>query len=196
MTSVAAPGRREQAKSQRRAELERAALELFAERGYENTTIDAIAAAAGVSPRTFFRYFLTKEEVIFAIEEDELSVLQEAAATAPRELDNVAAARHAVTRFAEQVEGRRDDALARGRIVETSPSLVSRSCLLQRKWEETLADGLAARAGPGASSRDFRIRLVAAGAVATFAVALSVWRDGEGTPSLQSYVNEAWSLLR
>ena len=75
-----------------RAELFNAAWQLFGERGYEATTVAQIAAAAGVSRRTFFRYYASKEDVLV----ETTGELAEAmlAAMAERPLDGAAAARH------------------------------------------------------------------------------------------------------
>ena len=60
-------GLRERRRRTTLAEIEAAAFELFAEKGSEHTTVDDIAAAAGVSPRTFFRYFPTKEDAVLGV---------------------------------------------------------------------------------------------------------------------------------
>lgn len=82
---AATPGTR-RAAAQRlkmRRELSAAAMELFATKGYEATTVDEIAAAAGVARRTFFRHFRSKEEAIFPDHDDTL-VRAEAVWTPPR----------------------------------------------------------------------------------------------------------------
>ena len=77
------PGRRERNRQRTHDALHSAAMRLFAERGYEATSVDDIAAAAGVSVRTFFRYFGTKEDVLFARRMD-IGALVDALAAQPR----------------------------------------------------------------------------------------------------------------
>ncbi|MGI5204550.1 TetR family transcriptional regulator [Spirillospora sp. CA-108201] len=79
------PGLRERKKMRTRQAIATAALRLFAERGYEETTIADIAAAADVSPRTFFSYFPSKEDVIFAEIDDRLAEVSERLRRTPGE---------------------------------------------------------------------------------------------------------------
>ncbi|WP_433332786.1 TetR family transcriptional regulator [Spirillospora sp. CA-294931] len=76
-------GLRERKKRQTRRAISDAALRLFAERGYEETTIADIAAAAEVSPRTFFSYFPSKEDVVFAELDDRMAEVAEGLADPP-----------------------------------------------------------------------------------------------------------------
>lgn len=76
-------GLRERKKRQTRRALADAALRLFAEQGYEQTTIAQIAAAAEVSPRTFFSYFPTKEDVLFGDTDERIDLVREAIADTP-----------------------------------------------------------------------------------------------------------------
>ena len=70
-------GLRERKKQRTKAAIGNAALQLFLERGFEETTVAEIAAAADVSPRTFFSYYATKEEAAFSGREEDLSEMRE-----------------------------------------------------------------------------------------------------------------------
>ncbi|MGU3498336.1 TetR family transcriptional regulator [Mycobacterium sp. C31M] len=85
---------RERKKVKTRLAIRRAALELFAAQGFANTTVDQIAEAADVSPRTFYRYFGLKESVLLGDTQIEPTV--SAFIAAPRHLSAVAAYRHAL----------------------------------------------------------------------------------------------------
>src|ERR1700760_4614442 len=88
---AATAGLRERKKARTRASLREHALRLFREQGYQATTVEQIAAAAEVSPSTFFRYFPTKEDVV--LQDDMEPALMEAIEQQPRELGMVAAIR-------------------------------------------------------------------------------------------------------
>lgn len=104
-------GRRERKKMQTRYSIRREAFRLFEQNGYANTTIEQIADAAEVSPRTFYRYFGVKEAVL--ISDDQISPIVAAFVAAPRDLTLVAAYRHAVAKvFGALSQEQRDDAIA------------------------------------------------------------------------------------
>jgi AcrR family transcriptional regulator len=91
---IAQAGLRERKKARTRASLREHALRLFREQGYQATTVEQIAAAAEVSPSTFFRYFPTKEDVV--LQDDMDTRMVEAFARQPRDLSPIAAARAAM----------------------------------------------------------------------------------------------------
>src|SRR5258707_15804949 len=81
--TAAAPGLRARKRQQTRERLTRAAMALFLERGFEATTLDDIAAAADISRRSFFHYFASKEDVVFAWQEELSAALVAAVAVRP-----------------------------------------------------------------------------------------------------------------
>jgi AcrR family transcriptional regulator len=140
------PGLRERKKAKTRAAIQREALRLFREQGYEATTIEQIAEAAEFSPSTFFRYFPTKEDVVMY---DDLDPVVIAAFEAqPRELSPVAALRAALREVFEQVspEAMRD-MRERFALIMAVPELRSRMVDDFLQTIQLTGDLLAARVG-------------------------------------------------
>jgi AcrR family transcriptional regulator len=103
-------GLRERKKLKTRATIRREALRLIKQQGYQNTTVEQISAAADISPRTFSRYFSTKEAVLLS--DDHVAPIVEAFVAAPAELSVIDAYRHAVeTTFAALTDEQREDAI-------------------------------------------------------------------------------------
>jgi AcrR family transcriptional regulator len=119
--SVADPeSLRERKKMRTRLAIRHEALRLFEQQGYANTTVDQIAEAADISPRTFYRYFGTKEALLLS--DDHISPIVEAFAAAPPELSLVAAYRHAVAQvFGALTTEEREDATAGQRLMYEVP---------------------------------------------------------------------------
>lgn len=119
------------------------ALRLFAERGYEATTVDEIAAAAGVSRRTFFRQFRSKEDVIFADHEFQLATAQEFLAKA--EGDPWDAVCAAVLGVFERFTQWRDIAARRYQVVRRVPALREREIVTVFRYERLFTEFLRER---------------------------------------------------
>ena len=115
-------GLRERKKAKTRAAIQRHALRLFEEQGYEDTTVEQIAEAAEVSPSTFFRYFPTKEEVVLY---DDLDPILFAAFEAqPAELNPIQAMRRALREvFGGATSAEVDQQWERGRLIFSVPEL-------------------------------------------------------------------------
>jgi AcrR family transcriptional regulator len=116
-------GRRERKKAQTRQALVDAAWELFQERGYSATTIDDITERVDVSPRTFFRYFPSKEAVVFADADDKSDVIAKALADRPRGEPVLESIRHALHALAGELAGDADRAILLGELCRENPSL-------------------------------------------------------------------------
>lgn len=140
-------GRREQHKRSTRRALEDAALTLFARDGFDATTVEAIAERAEVSPRTFFRYFATKDEVLdmgWAGRRERILALL---LLAPDGLGDLAAAVWVLERVAVELEPERDRVRLRAVAAATSPALRGRSAEALTAWEAAVGLGLARRRG-------------------------------------------------
>ena len=150
------PGLRELKKTRTRNEIQRQALLLFQRQGYAATTVEQIAAAAEVSPSTFFRYFPTKEDVVLFDDYDPkfLAALRRQ----PKELTPLAAVRGAMRQiFSEISEEQRRLEFERGRLINTEPALRrAHSLNATRDNLDMLTGAIAERVGrdPG----DFEVR--------------------------------------
>ncbi|KUI28504.1 TetR family transcriptional regulator [Mycobacterium sp. IS-1742] len=113
-------GLRERKKLKTRATIRREALRLIKQQGYHTTTVEQIAAASDISPRTFSRYFPTKEAVLLS--DDQIAPIIEAFVAAPAELSVIDAYRHAVeTTFGALSDDQREDAIVGQRLMYEVP---------------------------------------------------------------------------
>ena len=112
-----APGVRAQKKARTRKALADAALDLFADRGFDETTVEDIAAACEVSSRTFFRYFAAKEDVLWAEADEYLTRLVDAISIRPRDEQPLRALRCAAVSLADAYEEEVERVALRNRVV-------------------------------------------------------------------------------
>lgn len=174
-----------------RGRLEEAALELYAERGYDRVTVAEIAERAGLTERTFYRHFADKREVLFAGGLALEDLLATAVAEAPADVTPYAAVEAAMVRVAEVLKGRSEVAPRRQAIIEANAELRERELGKMASWSRVLAEALQAR---GAGQQVAHV--VAQAGVAVFRVAFESWvRDGaRQDPS--AVVREAFGQLR
>jgi AcrR family transcriptional regulator len=147
-------------------------MELFVERGYERTTVADIAERAGLTSRTFFRYFSDKREVLFASKEAFEQPLVDALEAAPPDAPPMAAVAAALDAFAELVGGDREYTRARQAVIDSSAELHERELIKLASLASTLAGALRRR---GVS--DLQAGLAAETGIAVLRVAFARWRD-------------------
>jgi AcrR family transcriptional regulator len=188
------PGLRERRKALTAAELEAAAYRLFGERGFDNVTVDDIAAEADVSRRTFFRYFASKEDVLLADHFVQLARLREAMAARPPDEPIVTALRNALLSLTGDFEERKEKVILRGRLMRDTPSLQARSLVHQKLWEDAMQELVAARLGVD-PVKDLRPGVVAAAALAAMRVAFTTWLTAGCKGDLIELTTEALDLL-
>jgi AcrR family transcriptional regulator len=149
------PGLRELKKARTRQEIQRQALLLFQRQGYAATTVEQIAAAAEVSPSTFFRYFPTKEDVVLYDDYD--PEFMAAMLRQPPELSPLAALRAALREvFSGISEEQRGLEYERGRLINTEPALRAHSLTATLGSLELLTGAIAERVGRDPA--DFEVR--------------------------------------
>lgn len=173
-------GLRERKKLRTRLAIQRHALQLFTDQGYDSTTVEQIAAAAEVSPSTFFRYYPTKEDVVLTDEYDPMFF--DAIRARPAEEPPLTAMHTAMMGLMPQVlaDGGRET-IQRLRLVLAIPALRGR--VLQSTAETTtiLAEALADR---GSRHRpDFQDRAAAAAYIGMAVVVLFEWIEHGGDPA-------------
>ena len=132
--------------------LEVIALRLFAEQGFEETTVDQIAAAAGVSRRTFFRYFDSKAGVLWGEFDTEVATIRRLLDELPADLPVMTAVRQAV--IAANHYRAEDVPELRGRmnLIGSVPALAASAAVHYDAWERAVSDFVARRAGQPADS--------------------------------------------
>lgn len=131
-----------------RERLQEAALCLFRDQGFEATTATQIAIEAGVTERTFFRYFVDKREVLFDGEERVRKGLLSAITDAPTDLSSLATLFAAFHAFRPQLEDRRDYAVPRQQIIDVTPALQERELTKVAALSAALAEALERRGVP------------------------------------------------
>jgi AcrR family transcriptional regulator len=161
------PGLRERKKQQTRETIARAALRLFAERGYDETTLADIAEAADVAPRTIFAYFESKEDILLGAEGAFLSQLKRRLDERPSDATTVDAIRD----FLGSMESPDEDAKLRKQVIMANPALHAKMRARHGEVEPMLAESIARDLG--AEPGDMRPVLVAASMTA----ALTTVRD-------------------
>lgn len=167
-----------------------AALDLFGEHGFDQVTVNDIAARAGLTARTFFRHYADKREVLFGGADTLLEMLTTAVATRPDgpALDAVAAALEAVS---TTIGGDRDHSRRRAAVIAAHPELQERELIKLASWSRTLADALRAR-GDDPLTAD----LVAETGMAAFRVGFESWLHGPARQDLAAAVGSALTRLR
>ncbi len=178
-----APGLRERKRAQTRARIIDGALKLFVRRGFEAVTLDDIAAAAGISRRTFFHYFESKEDLAFAWLDSTSDDIVAAVGRARADQKLLAMAANAIAACAAPYG--RDEAFALARLVQETPALRDRSQMKYGRLEVALAEALAAR--KGLKKDDLKARLAAMTAVGAMRVASQRWYESGGKEDMAAF---------
>ena len=185
------PGLRERKKIRTRQTIRREAFRLIEQNGYDATTVEQIAAAAGVSHMTFFRYFPTKEDVALSDGYDPLiaSLVAETPATWPL----IQRIRTVLVQGLRQVYSTdRDTFLAQNTLVVSTPALRERLWADQIATQQLILQALSASQEHPPSFQD---RVTVAACLAAASTAILTWVENDGTPNLPDLMEQAFDTL-
>ncbi len=174
-----------------RGRLERAARELFDERGFEQTTVTEIAARAGLTQRTFFRHFADKREVLFWGQGMLRELLVGAIGGTPDSAAPLDAVGAALQAAGAMLQERRDSARQRQAIIDANPELRERELIKLAMLGSAIAEALRKR-----GVTDPAADLAAEAGIAVFKVAFGRWVSEPGQPDLPQLIQESLTELR
>ena len=166
------PGRR---RVTSRAELEQIAFVLFASRGFDATTVDEIAAAAGIGRRTFFRYFPSKNDIPWGAFEAELERMRARLKASPPEVPLMDAIRVALIDFNRIAPGAEPLHRRRMELILRVPALLAHSTLRFAAWRAVIAEFVAERTGRRAD--DLAPQAIAHAVLGVSVAAYEHWLD-------------------
>lgn len=187
MVAKPTPGR---PRTTSRDEVQRVALALFAERGFEETTLDEVAAAVGVSRRTLFRYYPSKNDIVWGEFSEQLEGLRARFAAAEPDEPLMEVVRRAVVAFNDY--GDQDELRIRMALITSVPALQGHSMLRYRDWCDVVAEFVAARLR--ARMDDHLPQVIANAALGTAMATYRHWITHPGA-DLLAELDEAFRLL-
>ncbi|WP_340385653.1 TetR family transcriptional regulator [Streptomyces sp. SS7] len=177
-----------------RGELAEAAVTLLAEQGFEETTVDQIVAAVGMSRRTFSRYFQSKEDVIVHMLAGAGAQMCAELRARPEDEPPAPALRHALSVFTSVCGADPEKALQVSRLILDTPALLARFLERQSQWQTEMTGILAHRTGLDPDA-DMRPALAVGVALAAFQTGLRHWVDSEGTKAMDGLVGQALAMV-
>ncbi|WP_327584892.1 TetR family transcriptional regulator [Nonomuraea sp. NBC_00507] len=203
-------GLRERKKEKTRLAILDAALDLFLEQGYESTTVEQIAGVVDVSPRTFFRYFTSKDHLVLWFHDHGEEIMLETLESRPQDEPPFNALMHALRAVLSDMQGSTPDESARflklRRILDENPRLIGQSVARAAQTERRLAELVAARRGADPDT-DQLSHLIVAFAMSTLRVGFEcprrvgtlseiTGRMGETIELAERSLQPGWDLQR
>jgi AcrR family transcriptional regulator len=182
---------RERKKQKTRESIQRTALRLFEKQGYEETTIEQIAAAVEISPSTFFNYFPTKEDVVLYDAYDPVAIRM--FLERPRDEPLEVSLREVLKNLTVLFESDERMILARGRFFFEVPALRARLWDELERAQDLILELLAKRTGRRAD--DFELRVAARVVTAAILEASKEWMRSNGRSSLAELANRALDVV-
>jgi AcrR family transcriptional regulator len=190
--SPAAESWRERKRQQTQQRIAEAGMRMFVEIGFEATTLDAIAEAAGIARRTFFHYFDSKEALLFAYEDRAEQGVVKALARAPNDMPPFEAMRAAL--MAMVSEFGTDEARTLNKLLRSTEALRARKQSNYERQERYLLKALSEKWPDAADS--LRLRLIAMIGMGIMRIAADAWSADDGTRPLRAYLEDGFAGFR
>jgi len=193
LSTEAPPSRRQERKLRTERALQQAALELFAKNGFDETTTDEIAEQAGVSPRTFFRYFPTKESVLFVGEYGWLQSFTNLFLAQPPELSDLGALLTTLDTLAPSLTKLRRALLLYEKAVSSSPTL--RGGVFDHQQQDIASIAKAISIRRNLLEPDQACIVLATVVLITYRRSVINWIAGPATADLRTNISIEFDLL-
>ncbi|MFT4706137.1 MAG: AcrR family transcriptional regulator [Bradymonadia bacterium] len=177
---------REQKKALTRSALLSIANARFSENGFEETTIEEICEAATVSKRTFFRYFPSKEDLVFPNHGERLARFLSFLEMTKPEGSPFDTLRQATRLFAADYQSNRVHFIRQQRIIQSSNSLIAREHAIDRQWEEAIAAWFEPRLPVPEHQRELTAKVVSGAAIGVIRATMRHWYAKDGDADLES----------
>jgi AcrR family transcriptional regulator len=195
--SASPPGFRERKRLAAQRDIGEVAMRLFLDQGFEETTIDQISSAAGLSSRSFFRYFATKEDVVLGHLAEAGRQLQSALVERPARESPWVALRAAFDTLLKEYDDSPEVLRSTARMLQETPSLRARHLEKQLQWQELLVPDIARRLGVAAEHPDGAgAHAVVASALACLDAASAAWAAASDEVPIGAILDDAIAAVR
>jgi AcrR family transcriptional regulator len=184
---------RGKARESARAEIAEVAFRVFAERGFDQVTATEVAAAAGISRASFFRYFESKEDAVFVAQEEMGANVAAALAARPAGEDAWIALRAALDPVLETYQRSPGEALGRLRLIRCTPNLRSHQLERLAQWREVIGAAPAVRLG--LPPTDIKVEALVGAALGALDAASTRWAESDGGEDLIGLIDEAFAAI-
>lgn len=187
-----AEGRRERKQRETRRRIAEVGLQLFLSNGYDTTTLDQIANAAGISRRSFFSYFKSKDDLVLAWQDEGWASMWAELATVSSERTPLDAVQEVLVKHASRYEAEEMQAI--DRVMRASETLLARKPAVYLKQEEAMYETL--RQVWTDPVRYPGLRVLAMASVGALRLTIDAWSKQTGSRSTASFLEEAFANLR
>ncbi|HEV7710316.1 MAG TPA: helix-turn-helix domain-containing protein [Asanoa sp.] len=190
------PGLRELTRRAVRTQIAETAMELFIAQGFEATTVDQIAAAAGISARSVFRYFPTKEDMVVGLLDDIGDKLASTLEARPTDEPPWEALRHAMDAHLTDLTQDATNKIATALMLADTPSLRGALLAKRARWEDALVPNITRRLKGPTARRALPARAIVAAALACLNNAVDEWARTGGTKTPDKLLDIAIAAVR